>query len=55
MDSQDRLVEETVRSLGRIKQIGKEKDELVKVSSFISLFQGLIAVADGCGNAAAEE
>ena len=32
MDSQDSVVEQTVHSLGRIKQIGKEKDDLVQVS-----------------------
>jgi len=31
MDSQDSLVDETVTSLRRIKQIGKQKDDLVQV------------------------
>jgi len=35
MDSQDGLVEQTVLSLERIKQIGKEKDDLVQVSLLI--------------------
>lgn len=37
MDSQDSLVEQTVHSLGRIKQIGKEKDDLVQVSLSMDL------------------
>lgn len=37
MDSQDSLLEETVRSLGRIQLIGKQKDDKIQVRGFTSL------------------
>lgn len=35
MDSQDTLVEQAIHSLGRVKQIGKEKDDLIQVSLLV--------------------